>query len=860
MKRLHLVVATSFLLSLGASILPAAITGSGDVSPDPTTIGPNDAITIGSTALGAVTVDGGSLLEHDDATFGDALTGSGVLVVEGAGSTWDAGYIYLGYQGTGDLQVLNGGMARHGGLEVGAEPSGLGSVLVDGAGSVLEGDAIWLGSPGSGTISVTNGAQVSTTFQSNIGFEQGSAGLAIVDGVGTRWDSGGSLHVGAEGTGDLTVSGGAVVTSSGGGMAYETTASGTTTITGAGSRWENDRELVVGGIGHGALTILDGGAVTSGWSYVGNGFQPGGSGSVLVDGANSSWTIDDVLIVGASGMGTLTIQNGGTVTAGLQIFIDTAGLGASIELNGGTLTGGSVLTRPDRLLGTGQVVTNGWVFTGDHSFASAAELPTQMILNDLPGQNVTVDFAWDPSGSFGVDDGRVELTPGAAFTSGFGYAGLTAGAEGEMVVRGATWDAGITRIGEYGRGTLSITEGGSVDSTHAQLGFRPNAHGTALVEGAGSTWALEGNLQIRKGWLRVSDGASLSSGSLSVVTAAAVENEVPLAVTGATLETGNFSFSAIDARMEVTEGGMLTSGTTTLGGSREYSTTAVVRGTGSEWTINGDLELGRAGQGKVIVADGGQLVTQSVFLGSSFSVFGNILDGPTISVQGAGSRWTANGDVLLTPNRRFGRIEILDGAEAIIDGNLDLTFNPSRASLRVTLTDVNETPLTVTGELDINSSRLELDLSPDLVLNDGDVFTLADAGSTSQFFSGASDGRVVTRAQGFDLVIDYLFGDVLLKVQPTTSPGLPGDYNDDGKVDAADYTVWRDSLYMTGTGLAADGNGNGYVGINDYNIWRWHYGTVASTDGAAAANVPEPSMLPLVLGLLLLVRLRQSFR
>ena len=35
------------------------------------------------------------------------------------------------------------------------------------------------------------------------------------------------------------------------------------------------------------------------------------------------------------------------------------------------------------------------------------------------------------------------------------------------------------------------------------------------------------------------------------------------------------------------------------------------------------------------------------------------------------------------------------------------------------------------------------------------------------------------------------------------SVGLVGDYNDDGTVDAADYTVWRDSLGQTGSGLAA---------------------------------------------------------
>ena len=37
---------------------------------------------------------------------------------------------------------------------------------------------------------------------------------------------------------------------------------------------------------------------------------------------------------------------------------------------------------------------------------------------------------------------------------------------------------------------------------------------------------------------------------------------------------------------------------------------------------------------------------------------------------------------------------------------------------------------------------------------------------------------------------------------------LPGDYNSDHYVNAADYVVWRDSLGKTGVNLTADGNGD----------------------------------------------------
>jgi hypothetical protein len=72
-------------------------------------------------------------------------------------------------------------------------------------------------------------------------------------------------------------------------------------------------------------------------------------------------------------------------------------------------------------------------------------------------------------------------------------------------------------------------------------------------------------------------------------------------------------------------------------------------------------------------------------------------------------------------------------------------------------------------------------------------------------------------------------------------PGLPGDYNFDGIVSHADYSVLGDTYGSTGN-LAADGNGDGTVGIVDYQLYRAHYGSVA----AFSAFGDVPSGLPLV--------------
>jgi hypothetical protein len=64
--------------------------------------------------------------------------------------------------------------------------------------------------------------------------------------------------------------------------------------------------------------------------------------------------------------------------------------------------------------------------------------------------------------------------------------------------------------------------------------------------------------------------------------------------------------------------------------------------------------------------------------------------------------------------------------------------------------------------------------------------------------------------------------------------GIPGDYNLNGTVDAADYVVWRK------TGI------NGSTG---YDTWGTHFGeTGGSGSGAIAdAAVPEPSTLVLLM-------------
>ena len=76
-------------------------------------------------------------------------------------------------------------------------------------------------------------------------------------------------------------------------------------------------------------------------------------------------------------------------------------------------------------------------------------------------------------------------------------------------------------------------------------------------------------------------------------------------------------------------------------------------------------------------------------------------------------------------------------------------------------------------------------------------------------------------------------------------PPIPGDYNGDNVVDAADYMVWRDTL-----------------GTSDkYDEWKTNFGTTRETSANVNASVPEPSawLMATILGMVLVAfRQRES--
>jgi hypothetical protein len=77
----------------------------------------------------------------------------------------------------------------------------------------------------------------------------------------------------------------------------------------------------------------------------------------------------------------------------------------------------------------------------------------------------------------------------------------------------------------------------------------------------------------------------------------------------------------------------------------------------------------------------------------------------------------------------------------------------------------------------------------------------------------------------------------------------PGDYNDDGMVDAADYVAWRKTAGRTAAFFTgADGDGSGAVNDADYALWRSRFGGSAGRETPVSSAVPEPAAAILLLG------------
>jgi hypothetical protein len=154
--------------------------------------------------------------------------------------------------------------------------------------------------------------------------------------------------------------------------------------------------------------------------------------------------------------------------------------------------------------------------------------------------------------------------------------------------------------------------------------------------------------------------------------------------------------------------------------------------------------------------------------------------------------------------------------------------------------------LVVDGQANL-AGTLDVTLIDSFTPLDGHTFHILD------FSSVSGDFDLLNLPGGFDWTWDV--NTAVLSVGSVVG-GLTGDYDGNGVVDAADYTIFQDNLGGDSAVLNGNGSGAATVVQADYLLWVDNFG---SSSGSGTA-VPEPSSLALVLLAGICGRVRRRLR
>ncbi|HEY1687108.1 MAG TPA: hypothetical protein VGG19_20275, partial [Tepidisphaeraceae bacterium] len=305
-------------------------------------------------------------------------------------TTTGSGSINIGTSGNGSLTILDGSVTGTT-AEVGFINGYSNTLSVSGAGSFLTTSNIEVGDGGTGIFNANNGANVNAGSL-DIGGASSGGGTVNIDGTGTIL-SATSISVATNGSGSLNITNGAVVNSTTGYSVIGSRSNGaviagtgTVTVSGPGSQWNNSSALYIGDDGgSGTLTIQNGGELTAGEIELGR--QPSASGEVDLMDPGSSLLVNGNMSIGAelfgpaAGRGIFNISNGSaTIEGGLYINNST---GTLVTLSGGSLTVNGISSLPGNFQWTGgtlNIAASGLTIGSGYALGSSVTLNSGMTL------------------------------------------------------------------------------------------------------------------------------------------------------------------------------------------------------------------------------------------------------------------------------------------------------------------------------------------------------------------------------------------------------------------------------------------------------------------------------------------------
>jgi T5SS/PEP-CTERM-associated repeat protein len=806
----HLLLGCAILL-VHAATAGAAISSSGDVTPDPSTTTSSQTLYIGRSAIGAMTVDDGSVVASGTSYIGYNTGGTGAATVTGSGSTWNSRNLTIGDSGSGQLIISAGG-------------------------------------------------KVNSSAFGTIGDGPGSTGAVEVSGAGSEWNGSSFLTVGDQGSGTLIISDGGLVSNSIGEVGGFD-GDGHATVTGAGSRWINSGTFTVGAFGRGTMTIADGGLVSSSAGSMGDG--SGDSGRLTIEGSGSRWIVTNELTIGEFGVGILELY-GGLAEVGRDTYVGRFSQGAGeIRFDGGTLTTGGLLAQLSDLHGTGTINTQGLVSDIDLVFDENNGLEQQIVAAEEPNQNVTINLDATAAGTMGAGyraQGSLTITGGRSVSSRDGYLGFHSSAVGNAEVSGAgsTWAlSGSLTVGNNGTGMLSITNGGAVDVAGATRLARSSnlASGIQFDIGTLTTQSLFASPNQLAG--------------TGVINARGIVSDIDLVFDENHPFEQQFTFNSetdqnITVNLDVDGTGAMGAGY--LGeGSLTIDNVAVdsssghvgvrpgsngmasVTGEDGKWTISGELFIGQNGIGELTIDEGATVSSAAGRIG-----------GGRVTVTGNGSTWTNSRGLAIG--------EALNAtAELVIENGGTVTsasmFGAAPFGSGIGVQTLSTGKVTVTGAGSSWTHANSLTIGEDgtgmlTISNGGRVSSTGAVISASCNFCGGGSGTVTITDPGSEWIVDGTL---------TVSNGKPGTMTisnggnvsstagaiaavsqSNGTVNVAgNGSTWTMSGMLAigspggGTGMLSVGPG-GIVAVGGDTIIRGA-GTLKLDGGAFTASSMQPS-------------------
>ncbi|WP_197526394.1 autotransporter-associated beta strand repeat-containing protein [Botrimarina colliarenosi] len=653
--------------------------------------------------------------------------------------------------------------------------------------------------------------------------ELGADGSTKTSSGGT-WTSGGVWTGGAPTLGDVAVTTGAVSHVSGHAFARRLAVNGTLNVSGG------TLDVFDTVTANGSLTI-SGGAATAGRVLVSS---PGQSSVVSVEagGVLQTGTI-------ASGGGTgLLYMNGGalraadspqvtvaTVLGAGGATIDTAGYSGSIT---GPVSGSGGLMKQ----GDGSLTLSG---ANSYTGATAIEGGKLIVQGSGLGQSSGVDLAEGTTLDVSAVSGGLILTTGKSLGgSGKVMGSVAAGAGSVVRPQGRT----------------------GVQTDTGAIGIQ--AEDLAL----GSDWALFNNAIHGAGAGGSYDGADLNGGGIVLVSteSLAAPSASGVASTGIVIpesktwylfaKTSEPSNSPLAGDPSTAPGGnnsFWTSDTasTLVATTSNFEEVQTYANPGDEAVWNRVSPSLAALNGVVSPLNAGI----DYFLNSGLQTF---------AIYGREVGTIIDGFVLSDSNLTAEQLETVlsGGVDSVltVEGDFNLSAG---ALLEVEIAGGDAlNKLVVTGAATLGGD-LSLSLAEGFTPQASDVFEILEAGSlANQFGNVASGARIATEDGRGSFIVNYEGLTDLVSLSNFTE-GVLGDFNGDGFVDAADYTVWRDNLGSADeTSIGNAGDGLNGVDQEDYLVWKANYGATAVSASSATAT-PEPSGLLLgALGLLLTARRR----